>query len=157
MRWTEEVPRTWAQPGWTVAQMSTGIGTYLNAHTASTIPLRYYFLINLGTNDIYTLPDSATWVNNYTSIVETVRVKFSNSIFFLSRPWKVGETADAATMATWIAAVISKHPDYCFVGDDEAIWLEGGDAGTTMTADGVHYSAAGVAEKVQQMLTILGY
>lgn len=117
-------------------------------------------LINLGTNDYHAgyLPDSAQWVADYSYIINSIKTKFPNAEFFVSKLWRVGEdTYTTQTMANRVDAVIALHPDYIYAGDDERIWLENGDNGATMTSDGTHYSVAGNAAKLTQIRTILGF
>ena len=114
-------------------------------------------LCNWGVNDINFSPVEATWKANYLSIIDGVSAKWPNATMYLTRPWRRGYAAQCDTLAGWIDDIVAARPGVAFVGDDERIWMENGDDGATMTYDGIHYSAAGNAEKAAQMLTVLGY
>ena len=115
-------------------------------------------MFNLGVNDWGGgLPDENTWKTGYQYIIDACVVKWPSAKIYIVKPWNRGYTASATTMAGWIDALIAANPGVVFAGHNEAVWLEGGDNGVTMTADGTHYSAAGNTEAINQWMTVLGY
>lgn len=129
--------------------------TYVDSNLADETFRTDRILINLGANDVGSLPAEATWKANLTSIIDSFRAKW-NCVIYISRVWRRDFETQCDTLATWIADVVATYPSGVYVADDERGWLEGGDDGATMTTDGVHYSAAGQVEKVEQMKTVLG-
>lgn len=114
-------------------------------------------LCNLGANDVQVaLPAEATWEANYLYILDAMRAKWPSAIMYVTKVWVRGFLANCNTIAGWIDTVVASR-SWLMAGDDERIWLEGGDNGVTMTTDGLHYSAAGFTEKVQQAKTLMGY
>ena len=115
-------------------------------------------LMNWGVNDmIGSLPAEATWEANYESIIDQAHAKWPLAPIYLTRPWKVGFDAPAATLHTWIDVIVAARSTFVHVGDDEAIWLKGSDNGASETTDGIHYSTLGNALKVSQEKAILGW
>lgn len=126
--------------------------------TLATMARNYkYVLINLGVNNFVSLPEEATWRSNYQSIITAINGKWPTAKLYLTKPWKRDYDATAVTVAGWIDTLVAANPGVCFVADNEAVWLKGADNGATMTLDGIHYSAAGMTEKANQMITVLGY
>lgn len=147
----QERPSKIAVGGTTVEYWATNIATWL----ASAVGTPDYVLINLGVNEMASLPAEATWENNYQIVIDAVKTKYPQALIWLVRPWKRGYTAAANTIAGWIDTIVSSNLGVVYVGPDERIWLEGGDDGATMTTDGIHYSDAGVVEASNQWSTIL--
>jgi len=118
-------------------------------------------LINFGVNDQASIDfdnagEVAVWVSDYESLIDQLATVCPNADFYLSRPWaRIG--TEWNQIAAAIGTIVSDRPLIAHLGDDERVWLEGGDDGATMTTDGTHYSAAGQAEKTAQMMTVLGY
>ena len=148
--------RDWAISGSTVAVIKGQIDALLSAH-ASNSDVDNLFIMNLGVNEMSSLPDSAVWATNYLYIIDAVRAKYSNAVVYLSRPWKRGYAAQSDIVAGWIDAIVVARPTFVSVGDDERVWLENGDDGATMTTDGVHYSTAGQAAKITAVRAVLGF
>jgi len=101
--------------------------------------------IDLGVND--STPGDATWQSNYAYIVDAIHTKWPSAKIIISYPWKRSWGASTAACHTAIDAMLSTRGPWAVAGDDEAVWLEGGDNGVTMTSDGVHYSTAGDNKK----------
>lgn len=151
----DNLPRSWAVPSQTVADARNGIDGWL-AERVAYDTYKDIFLINLGVAEMSALPDSATWCDNYLYIVNVIIAKYGDPEIRITYPWKRGATANANTVASRINSIIATDPVHLFAGDDERVWLEGGDDGATMTIDGVHYSAAGHAAKVTAVRAALG-
>jgi lysophospholipase L1-like esterase len=113
-------------------------------------------LINLGVNDMGSLPAEAAWEANYLSMIDAILAKWPTARVYLMRPWKQGFDALSATLHSWIDVIRAARAAAVFVGPDEAIWLKGSDNGVTNTpGDGIHYSAAGNAACVAQWMAVL--
>lgn len=148
--------RDWAISGSTVAVIKGQIDALLTGH-ASNADVDNCFIINLGVNEMAALPDSATWVGNYLYIIDALKVKYPNSVVYLTKPWKRGYSAQANVLSGWIDSILAERSTFAYVGDDERIWLENGDDGATMTLDGVHYSSAGNTAKITVVRDAIGF
>lgn len=153
LTFVEDKPRNWAQGGECVQQMADYIDARLMLHTYSTANVRNIFLLDIGAN----CGAQANYPTNLQYTVEAIKAKYANAEIFISFPWVRGMEASNAQLHTYIDNVIALHPDYCFPGDDECIWMEGGDNGATMSTDGVHYSDAGYVAKRAAVRAIIGY
>lgn len=101
--------------------------------------------------------DQTTWQNNYLSIIDAIHTTYPNAKIYISKVWRRTFNTECDTLAGWIDNIVAARSAFVFVADDERGWMKGADDGATMTTDGVHYSAAGETEKVNQMKTVLGY
>lgn len=118
----------------------------------------HYALINLGVNDVTAgLPDETTWKANYQTIIDAFKADWPGIKVYITKPWKRGFDTEVTALAGWIDDLVAANAGVCFVADNESTWLKGADDGVTMTTDGVHYSVAGNAEKINQMITVFGY
>ena len=140
--------------GDTVALAATGIGARLAAFDELS-PVAV--LCNWGANDVGALPAEATWKANYLAIIDSCVAKWPQAKVYLTRPWRRGYAIQCNTLAAWIADIVAARPGIAFAGDDERVWLEGGDNGATMTVDGIHYSAAGQTAKAAATKAAMGY
>lgn len=140
--------------GATVASQATAVTTTvkdLPGDTSSYVAV----LISLGVNDGF--PAEATWKANYQTILDAVHAKLPSALVYLTRPWRTTGGTHWDDLATWIGDLVALNA-FARVGDDERVWLEGGDAGATNTSDGVHISIpAGQAAAVTAKKTVLGY
>jgi lysophospholipase L1-like esterase len=129
-------------------------------HIVSDVSTRWepptYVLVNLGANDVASLPTATVYCSNIWTVVSTVKGKWPNSKFYFMRPWKRGYTANCDTLAGYFATFCASNSAYCFLGPDERVFLENGDDGTTYTADGTHPNHAGYALTAQKWKTVLG-
>ena len=150
--WSES-PTRFATTGWTTANLKT----YIDANLASQTGRGDKVLINIGANDLASLPVEATWKSNMTSILDSIHTWNASALVYVAKPWSRGQTVNANTYAGWINDVLATRSSFAFVGPDERVWLENGDDGATYTSDGAHYSAAGETECAAQWKTILGY
>jgi hypothetical protein len=148
-------PRDWAVGGITVAMSQDSIDIWLARHSVP-VECDNIFLINLGCNDAVAGVDSANWVNDYLYIIDAITVKYSNAKIYITKPWRTDYIDNRDKIASYVDVVVAARTNV-FAGDDETVWLEGGDNGATMTIDGKHYSAAGEIEKLVQIRTVLGY
>lgn len=118
-------------------------------------------LINLGTNDVASLPAEATWKANYRTIIETIHAKWSNAKIYLAKPVRLNAVppstplAACPTMWGYIDGLAAEY-DYVYVGMDET-GLENGDGYVTYFADALHPNVAGYSISANLWKTILGY
>lgn len=148
-------PGNAGRSGYTVAQTKSSIDSWISGYVYDANKLNV-MLIDLGLNDCHTpLPDETQWKLDYQYIIDALKVKYPNAVFYLSKIWGVGRDANAATMAGWIDDLAAANPSYVLVGDDAQVWKKGADNGATMTSDGTHLSDAGQIEKASQMATII--
>jgi lysophospholipase L1-like esterase len=113
-------------------------------------------LINLGANDVVSLPDQTTWQNNYLVILDAIHARFPNAVVYVTRPWSRGFDATFDTIASRIANVVAAR-SFAQIGDDERDWMKSTDDGATYTYDGVHLNSTGQATKPTQVLPIINH
>lgn len=148
-------PGNASRSGYTVAQTKSSIDSWISGYVYDANKLNV-MLIDLGLNDCHTpLPDETQWKLDYQYIIDALKVKYPNAVFFLSKIWGVDRDANAATMAGWVDDLVAANPTYVFSGDDQQVWKKGADNGATMTSDGTHLSDAGEEEKSEQMETLI--
>jgi hypothetical protein len=153
----EDAPQDWAQGGAGVAQVRALVGS-LATHTVKSYVDENVFLINIGSCDFPISTSEADFKTNYLAIIDALVTKYTSPKCYLSKPWRRTYDAEATAMAGWIDDIIAARPGVAFVGDNENVWMKGGDDGATMTTDGIHNNnVAGQAEKVRQARIILGY
>lgn len=117
-----------------------------------------YACFNWGANEMGdVLPAEATWKANYLAILDGVHTLWPNCACFLTRPWSRGNLTKANTLATWISDIQAARSTFVTQGDDERVWMEGGDDGVTMTTDGVHLSTAGQTGKARAAQIAMGF
>lgn len=134
------------------AYFSTNISTLL----AGQLDNHTLALINIGVNDFGVLADPG-WTTDMLVTIDALKSKWPTIQVYLMRPWKRGFDTDADTYAGYIDNIVAARSSFVHLGPDERVWLKGSDNGFTNTTDGVHYSAAGEAECVNQWLTYLGF
>lgn len=151
--------------------LARGIGAYLdrgvsgrsvattveNLATVLAQPLRTStptVLINLGAADVTAVPLEARWKADYLTVIDAVRAIWPAAPIYITRAWRRGYMAEANTLAGWIADVTAARADV-HLGDDERVWVEGGDDGVTMTIDGIHYTPAGEVAAEAQKAAVL--
>ena len=129
-----------AYAGDTVEQMKAHIDSDLGAVTGNTDII----LINLGTNDLTTLPAENDWKVNYRSIIESLHAKWADALIYLAKPVQLqanppsSPVADTAAMHGWIDDLVGEYA-YVFTGIEETD-LEGGDSYATNFVDISHYT-----------------
>jgi hypothetical protein len=101
------------------------------------------------------MPNETTWKTNYQTIIDAIHTKWVDVKIYIVKPWKCNFDTEATTTAGWIDDLIAANTGVVYAGHNEAIWLKNDWA--TLTADCVHYSAAGDAECASQWATVLGY
>jgi len=145
-----------AVSGYTWANWATNIAASLAATTVGTECVAEV-LIDLGVNDVTLGATEAQLKADAATVMDALHAKWPRARIGVAHPWKRGSTAALATLSGWLDAVMADgRSTWTFAGPDEAVWLEGGDDGATMTSDGVHYSAAGQAENAAQWKTAMG-
>lgn len=146
----------WAASGQTTAGLKDVIDAELLRHPDIVGATKNIALINIGANDNEAAGVESTWKANYQYIIDALTVKWPDIQIYCAIPWFRTKYWVNDSLAVWIPEVVADNPN-CHLGHNERVWLEGGDNGATMTYDGLHYSAAGNAECVNQWKTILGY
>lgn len=138
-----------AVSAYTAAQLKTYLDTNL--------PLAGYgvekVLLNIGVNDLTAGTIEATFKTAYLGCLDAFNARWPSAKVYCTRVW--ARTYDETNINAWIGDCVALRPSFANLGDDESIWLEGGDNGATMTTDGIHYSAAGNAEAIVQKLPFL--
>lgn len=144
-----------ADSGRRVAWLDAGAAAWL---AASTAPAEWAF-VNIGVNDM-TPPATAqaSYEASLGSLLDKIHAAWPSCNVGVSKVWMPGRDAESDAMAGWVDNVLSTRAAWASVSDDERVWLKGADNGATMCVDGgPHYSAAGNAEKVNQIKTWMGY
>lgn len=140
-RWRDIYPRP-AYNGQTLAQLVAHLSADIAALNEGTPT---YWLLNVGANDVVSLPAEATWKANLRTYLQTVHTALPDCLIYIMQVWRRNEAADCDTLDGWIVDVVAEAEflSYAFVGPDERVFLEGGDDGVTNTSDGIHPNAAG--------------
>lgn len=158
MKFTPENP-VLAHSGYDIGEAAAAIDADLASHSFSSDVHQYIFFINYG---IVRADDEteANFKSNYQYVIDALQAKFPGCIIFLTYPAAGTVPTRHAIIEPWIDTLIAGETNV-YAGDDESVWLEGGDDFATNTYDGVHYSAAGHAAKVialrARTLAVLGW
>jgi lysophospholipase L1-like esterase len=151
MFWASAYPQL-DTAGHTVALRAASIATDVLRNDSPDVAL-----INLGANDVVSLPAEATWKADLSTIVDALHAKWPTMKVYIMRPWRRSYATQCNSLAAWISDVISARSGWCFAGPDERVFLENGDNGVTYTSDGIHPNAAGYALTAAQWKATLGY
>lgn len=127
----------------------------------SNLPLVYgpspnYVLINLGVNDVGSLPLEADWKINYGAIIDSLHAKWPEATIVCMRVWREGEDSNCDTLNQWIDDLVLSR-SFSIAGPDERIFLKGDDNGATYTVDGVHPTLEGYELTSLQWASVIGY
>lgn len=152
--WQEVLPR-FGYGGWTAATMKATIDSTLSSVTGTADKIT----INLGANDVGTMPTEAAWKANMNSIIDSLRAKWPSATIYIARAWRRSYAAQCNTLATWISDIVTAYNStYIKVGMDERIWMENGDDGAALTTDGIHYNTTtGQVAAAAAWKTAMGY
>jgi len=137
--------------GTTSVTWRTAIDSWLETRAGSPLAIFY----NLGVNDLAPGTSEATYKSNTLYILDAFHATFPAALIYVARVWQRGYDTQSDTMAGWLDYCIAQRPSFCRAGPDERVWVKGSDDGATMTADGVHYSAAGLVEAANQWKAFL--
>jgi lysophospholipase L1-like esterase len=137
--------------GMTTADMAARVASDI----AGFVQSPNFVLLNVGVNDIGTLPAEATWKADYATALDAFNAKWPTIKVLCARPWKQNGMTDANTLAVWISDLIATR-SWCSLGIDERVFLEGGDNGATYTSDGTHPTHAGYALTAAQWKLAIG-
>lgn len=148
----QETPTRFATGGYTAANMHT----YIDANLAAESGTAHTVTINLGANDVNSVPAEATWKADMVGIIDPIRAKWPSAKIYIAKAGRQGFATECNTLAGWIDDVIALYASGVYAGPDERDWMEGGDDYATYTTDGTHYSATGVIECASQWRTIIG-
>lgn len=147
--WTYE---TCALGGATVASKLATIETDLGA----VVRTPEIALLNLGANDVNSLPSEAQWTADYLATLDAIHARWPACQCYIMRPWRRGYASQCNSLATWIAAIVAARSSFAHLGPDERVFLENGDDGATYTTDGTHPNAAGYALTAVQWRSVIG-
>jgi len=114
-----------------------------------------YIFVNLGANDVLSLPSQATIEANIAHVLDAYHAKFPSAALYVDYPWRSGADAACDTLAGYIDNVRGSRA-WALAGLDERTTLKGGDNGATYYADGVHPNAAGHAYWAALLKSALG-
>lgn len=131
--------------------------TYVDANLSSVNGTARWVWLNFGANDVGSMPAEATWKANMTSIINSVRAKWPGVKVFITRPWRRNFATECNTLASWITDICALYASDVVVGDDERIWLENGDNGTTRTDDGIHPNAGAQSIEAAVKIAVMSY
>lgn len=132
--WAE--PLRYARSGGTTASILA-----LQAASIERMPVTPgYVLVNVGANDLPSLPVEATWKTNMGALLDQLHAKWPGAKIYSAKAWARTRDANAATLAGWMDTVLSTRSAWAFVGPDESIVIKGADDGATNSSDGIHYS-----------------
>jgi len=138
--------------GYNVAEYSAVVDSVV----AGISSYQYYALINLGVNDMGSMPNETTWKANYQTIIDSVKTKWPSIKIYLAKPWGQGWDTEANTMAGWIDDLVTANAGVAYVGIDERGWLK--TCVATCSYDGIHYTdPIGTNAAAGEWKTILGY
>jgi lysophospholipase L1-like esterase len=117
-----------------------------------------WILVNTGINDTNAPATlQAAFEASYGSLLDKLHTAWPSARILVTYPWARNLDAACDTMAGWIDNVLATRSPWAVIGDDERVWMKGADNGATMTNDGIHPNKAGNAEKVNQVITAMGY
>lgn len=156
----EDLPRNWAVSGYTLSSLKSSIDTFMLEHYVSSIGDKFIFFINIGANDVVHEIVEATWKTDYNYIIDAILAEYPTGKIYITKAWRRDYGTECDTLAGYIddivAAYAISNPDHVYVGDDERVWMEGGDNGATMTTDGIHTSATGEITAAAAKITAAG-
>lgn len=141
--------------GLTLAQLRTFIDADLAAMADS--PSVRFILVNATVNGMGYGLIGPQWQTDLAYIVDALHTKYPSATVYIAKPWARDKGTEPDTLAGYIDDIIASRAAWAAAGPDERVWLENGDNGTTYTADGVHYTAAGNAAAAAQWKAALGY
>jgi lysophospholipase L1-like esterase len=146
-------------PSVTVQGMAARVVADLASVPSSVDPTA--ILINLGSNDVASLPAENTWKANYRTIIEAHHAWKPNATIYLAKPVRLNGTpastplAAVATMHGYIDDLIAEYA-YVEEGMDET-GLENGDGYVTYLSDITHPTGVGYSRCAELWMTALGY
>lgn len=158
----EDTPRNWAVGGYKLSTLKSSFDAFMLEHAgkASSTGDKFLFFINVGANDVSSAIVEATWKTNYNYIIDAILTEYPTGKIYITKPWRRDYGTECDTLAGYIDDIVATYaisnPDHVYVGDDERIWMEGGDDGATMTSDGIHPSAAGEIAAAAAKITAAG-
>jgi len=147
-----------ATSGFTAGDMLAVIDARLAAYPSYTFPPTRIF-VNFGANDCKSAGAIAAYEANMESLVDKLHAKWPNALIYLTRAWRRGyDMSIFDGFDTNIDNIIADgRTAYCFLGDDERVWLENGDDGATYTTDGVHYTLGARPVKAAALKAAMGF
>lgn len=139
-----QAPAKVAANGWAVADGEAAIDAAIAA--ATTDP--EFVFINFGYNDAGAGTIEATFKASMQYIIDAVNTEWGTAKIYLDKGWSSDRTAGMATINGWLVDLVAINAaKNVYIGLDETIWMEGGDAGATYTDDGVHPNEAGYRKR----------
>lgn len=141
--------------GQTSVTVAASINATLAGMTGTQDP--EWLLLNLGANDLSGGTTQAAYETAMGEILDAAKAKWPSLKSKVMRPWRRGYDAQSATMATWVANVVSTRSAWASTGPDEAVFLKSSDDGATYTDDGLHPNLAGYTLTAAQWQAAMGY
>lgn len=116
-------------------------------------------LINLGANELTTMPTEATYKANLAYIIDAMHAKWPHARVYMMRvPWRGNEFEDEGeTLRAWIDSVFAARSAWAFAGPDESVFIENGDNGATYMPNTPHANTAGNQLTGLKWAQTLGY
>lgn len=153
-KWKEVLPSP-AVSGYRASDFAGGV---IDTFLAQMHETPEFMLLNLGANDVVSLPTSAQWKGYMREIFRAVHGKWGSCPIYLMDTWRRTYATESNTLATWRSELRAESEfSYVRQGPDERVFLENGDDGVTYTADGIHPNAAGYVLTAGQWKTAAGY
>lgn len=137
-----ELPTRLATSGWRVADLDSGLTSYL----AAAVDVPHLVLINIGVNDSNGGTSQASFEASLASVLDKVHTKWSDAVIFVAKVWR-GDSGAAEAQCevindTWMPNVLASRA-WAQFGLDERLVIRDPDNGVSKTNDLVHYNSAG--------------
>ena len=135
--WYKEMPTRYAGGGWKIGDLES----YVTANLSAETEVPNTAMINIGTNDVWTMPAEGDFKADYTSVIDQLIAKYPSVKIYLAKVWRRNFDAECNTLAGWLDDIAGTYANV-YIGMDERIWMENGDNGVTYTDDGIHPNIA---------------
>lgn len=140
-------------------QTADSMQALIDGHLASASgggPNRIF--VNLGANEIPTLPTEAAWKSDMGYIMDAFHTKWPAAHVYVARPWRQGYNTESDTVAGWVSDLVAARSPWAHLGTDERVFLKfGADDGATFTSDGIHPNTKGYSLTAEAWREVLGY
>lgn len=114
-------------------------------------------LINLGANDVGSMPAQATFETNLAYILDALHAKWPNARILVASSWRRGFDSESATLKSWEANVLATRGPWAVAGPDEAVFIKQADDGASCTSDGTHWNSTCYQAEALEWAQDLGY
>lgn len=111
-----EVPSRVGKGGYTAAALKADVDADLAARNGVTPD---YILVDVGQNDLASMPTKAAWVANVGYILDAMHTKWPTAQIYVARVYSAGYPAETATIDDdWIPTVLSTRTGWASLGID---------------------------------------